>query len=116
MASAGYVWSQVNKECVRAYTGIQLNPIDIKDNDDESICVYVLFSEDVSQAELFLPNTDKSIVLQKENAAKKWVLNQYELVLDKEYQLKKDNKIIFFGDIEAGHKITNTDEPEIGEE
>ena len=53
LASAGYIWSKVNNECIKGFSGIQLNPIDLQDNEDETKSAYVLFSEDVNQAEIF---------------------------------------------------------------
>src|SRR6476660_7639050 len=55
LASAGYVWSKVNKECVKGFSGIQLNPMDKPDNEDETLSAYVMFNEDGSKAEIFLP-------------------------------------------------------------
>ena len=60
LASAGYVWSKLNKDCVKGFTGIQLNPMDKPDNEDEVLSAFVLFSEDASQAEVFLPNASTS--------------------------------------------------------
>jgi hypothetical protein len=50
LASAGYTWSKLNKECVKAFTGIQLNPSDNAATEDETLCAYVLFNEDESPA------------------------------------------------------------------
>lgn len=109
LASAGYVWSKVNKECVKGYTGIQLNPIDKPNNDDETLSAYVLFNEDTSLAEVFLPNSTTSLVLIKTGNGKSWVLQDWQLIAGKGYLLKKAKQDMFAGDGEIGKKITETD-------
>ena len=109
LASAGYVWSKVNKECVKSYTGIQLNPFDNVENEDESLSAYVLFGENGNEAEVFLPN-DQSLILKRESEGKPWIKDDYQLIPWKGYVFKKADKILFSGDGELGKKITNTDE------
>ncbi len=62
LASAGYVWSKVNKECIKGFSGIQLNPVGKPNNQDGTLSAYVLFSEDASSAEVFLPKDTTSIL------------------------------------------------------
>ncbi|WP_264521334.1 hypothetical protein [Flavobacterium sp. N1994] len=109
LASAGYVWSKVNKECVKGFSGIQLNPMDKQDNDDETLSAYVLFNEDASKAEVFLPKDTTSIVLSRAAEGKPWVLNDWQLVPWKGYVLKKGGKNMFAGDGEIGQKVMNSD-------
>ena len=109
LASAGYVWSKVNKECVKGFSGIQLNPIDKPDNQDETLSAYVLFNEDASQAEVFLPKDTTSIVLTRGAEGKPWVLKDWQLVVSKGYILKKGATTMFSGDAEIGKKEIETD-------
>ena len=109
LASAGYVWSKVNKECVKGFSGIQLNPIDKPDNQDETLSAYVLFNEDASQAEVFLPKDTASIVLTRGADGKPWVLKDWQLVPLKGYVLKKGAIAMFAGDGEMGKKEIETD-------
>jgi len=109
LASAGYIWSKVNKECVKGFSGIQLNPIDKPDNEDETLSAYVLFSEDAKQAEIFLPNDTTSIVLSRSAEGKPWVLKDWQLIPWKGYVLKKGTVSMFAGDGEIGKKVTETD-------
>ncbi len=92
LASAGYIWSKVNKECVKGFSGIQLNPMDKPDNEDETLSAYILFSEDAKQAEVFLPKDTTSIVLTRAAEGKPWVLNEWQLVRSKGLVLKKEIK------------------------
>jgi hypothetical protein len=109
LASAGYIWSKVNKECVKGYAGIQLNPIDKPNNEDETLSAYVLFSEDIKQAEVFLPNDTTSIVLTRSTEGKPWVFKDWQLVPSKGYVLKKGTENKFIGDGEIGKKVTGSD-------
>ncbi len=113
LASAGYIWSKVNKECVPSYTGIQLNPINNKDNEDETLSAFILFGEDGNQAEVFLPSQE-SIILSRKTKDSPWVYNDYQLVSSNGYLLKKGSEILFLGDGELGKKATH-DEPTEGE-
>jgi hypothetical protein len=109
LASAGYVWSKVNKECVKGFSGIQLHPMDRLENEDETLSAYVLFNKDASKAEIFLPKDTTSIVLSRSSDGKPWVLNDWQLLASKGYILKKGDKNMFSGDGEMGKKEIETD-------
>ena len=106
LSSAGYTWSKLNKECVRAFSGIQLLPN--VSTDDETLCAYVLFSESGDQAELFLPNVDESIILERKGKNLPWTNTEWELIPLNGYQLKKSGKLVFSGDGEIGNKISGS--------
>lgn len=112
LATAGYIWSKMNKECVKGYTGIQLNPADKPENEDETLSAFVLFSEDLNKAEVFLPNDANSIVLTRLAEGKPWVFEDWQLVPWKGYVLKKGAEIKFSGDGQMGKKITGSDTQE----
>lgn len=109
LASAGYVWSKVNKECVKGFSGIQLNPIDNRDNQDETLSAYVLFNEDASLAEIFLPKDTTSIVLSRAAEGKPWILKDWQLIASNGYVLKKGTVAMFSGDAEIGKKEIESD-------
>jgi hypothetical protein len=111
LASAGYVWSKVNKECVKGFSGIQLNPSDKANNEDETLSAYVLFNEDASQAEVFLPNAS-SIILTRSSEGKPWVYEDWQLMAWKGYVLKKGGVNKFSGDAEIGKKVLGSDTEE----
>lgn len=112
LASAGYVWSKVNKECVKGFSGIQLNPIDNTNNEDETLSAYVLFNEDASKAEVFLPNDTTSIVLTRSAEGKPWIYKDWQLVSGNGYVLKKGTENKFSGDAEMGKKVLGSDTEE----
>ncbi|MBY0486393.1 MAG: hypothetical protein K2P85_04285, partial [Flavobacteriaceae bacterium] len=111
LASAGYTWSKLNKECVRAFTGIQLNPTEDVATEDVTLCAYVLFNESGDKAEVFLPD-EKSFILTRASEGKPWIYKDYQLVPWKGYVLKKADKVLFSGDAEIGNKVTGSDNPE----
>ncbi|MEC4004959.1 hypothetical protein OX283_009850 [Flavobacterium sp. SUN052] len=111
LASAGYTWSKLNKECVRAFTGIQLNPAANVATEDVTLCAYVLFNSNADKAEVFLPD-EKSFILTRSAEGKPWVFNEYQLIPKNGYILTKDGTTIYSGDGEIGNKVTGSDNPE----
>jgi hypothetical protein len=114
LASAGYTWSKLNKDCVRVFSGIQLMPFEKKNEEDAVYCAYILFDESKNNAEIFLPNDDKSIILESKSDKKLWSKDNYQLIAKDGYILKKDGKIIFTGDSDFGSKYTGSDDLEPG--
>ena len=109
LASAGYIWSKVNKECVKVFTGMQLNPTSNPENEDEALSAYILFNEDGDQAELFLPNETSSHVLTKQSNGNSWTLDDWQLIKGNGYTLKKADKLMFSGDGQIGKKVMGSD-------
>jgi hypothetical protein len=109
LSSAGYVWSKVNNECVKGYSGIQLNPMNVANNEDETASAYVLFNEDASMVEVFLPNETTSIVLTRSTEGKPWVYKDWQLIAWKGYVLKKGGENKYMGDAEMGKKVLGSD-------
>lgn len=63
IASAGYIWSELKQDCIRVFEiGQGLSPVTI-DNNSETSSAFVVFNDDQSKLELFLPGTSKSIIL-----------------------------------------------------
>lgn len=109
LISAGYVWSVVGNECVKVYSGVPLNPIELPANTDETKCVYVLFSENGKKAELFLPDSTDSVIL-KEFKPKKWSNQKWYLAFNgQKYDLSKEGNLMYTGDPEMGSKIMGSD-------
>lgn len=112
LASAGYIWSKLNKECVKLFTGIQLNPIDKPQNEDETLSAFIMFSEDANQVELFLPNATETYVLKRAAEGQSWVLDEWQLIPHKGYVLKQGDKPLFAGDDFIGKKVLGSDTEE----
>jgi len=111
LASAGYTWSKLNKECVRAFTGIQLNPTDNSSTEDVTLCAYVLFNGKADKAEIFLPD-EKSFILTRNGEGKSWIFDDYQLIAKNGYILTKAGVTIYSGDGQIGNKVTGSDNPD----
>jgi hypothetical protein len=111
LASAGYTWSKLNKECVRAFTGIQLNPVKNASTEDETLCAYVLFNEKGDKAEVFLPE-EKSFILTRSSEGQPWIFDNYQLIRKNGYVLIQDGESIYAGDGQIGNKVTGSDNPD----
>jgi hypothetical protein len=114
LASAGYTWSKLNKECVRIFTGVQLLPAEKVDaaEDEAVLAAYILFDKTKDNAEIFLPNQDESIILKRESEGKPWVNGSWQLIPWKGFVLKKDGKILYSGDGQIGSTVTGSDDSE----
>ena len=67
LTSAGETWSQLKQNCIQIFTvGQRLNPIEIKDG-EAVISAFVLFNDDKSEVELFLPSTESTSILKTKN-------------------------------------------------
>jgi hypothetical protein len=98
--SAGFQWSVIKNECIQIFnTGIRLNP---KAKDlDQTTSAFVVFKsdDDDAQAELFLPTSKVSIILQKEgkNDAGTWKNADYTLTQWKGmYSLEDSKKTLLY--------------------
>lgn len=112
LASAGYIWSKLNKECIKLFTGVQLNPIDTPQNDDETKSAYIMFSEDANQAELFLPNATQTIILSRKAEGQPWSYQEWQLIPNKGFVLKLGDKTLYVGDDFIGKKVLGSDNEE----
>ncbi|OHX64543.1 hypothetical protein [Flammeovirga pacifica] len=64
IASAGYIWSALQKECVRPWeAGITLSP----SNEGQTTNAYIIKKAD--EAELFLPDQQGSLIMKKTSEA-----------------------------------------------
>lgn len=111
LASAGFIWSKMYKDCVRMFTGMQLTPVNQPNNEDESLSAYVLFNEDKSQAEVFIPNSE-SIILKRNKEGQPWVYNDYQLIPSNGYVLKKGTTNLYSGDGQIGNKFSGSSDTE----
>lgn len=114
LASAGYVWSTLNKECIKLYEStVTLYPQSNLNNEDETKNAYLIFGENGgNEAELYLPSQEKSIILVRQTEGQPWVFNEWQLIPWKGFQLKKGDEILFSGDGEIGPKVTGSDKIE----
>lgn len=111
---AGYFWSTLNKECIKIYeSAIALYPQDNQNNEDETKNAYIVFGENGgNEAEIFLPNQEKSLILIRPAEGQPWKFDDWQLIPWKGFILKKGEDILFAGDGGVGPKITGSDKNE----
>ena len=95
IGSAGYSWSIVKNECIQIFnSGIRLDPQAA--HLEKTMSAFAVFKSDTdnAQAEIFLPNEKKSVILTKvgkENAGE-WKNDIYVLKQYKGMYMLEDNK------------------------
>lgn len=98
--SAGYQWSQVKKECIRVFeTGIRLDPK--APFLDKTFSAFAVFKseQDNAVAELFMPGSTGSILLNKaaEGGDGAWKNDTYSLRhINGAYTLKDKNGVLLY--------------------
>ena len=91
IASAGYTYSQLKKECIRTFEQkIQLKEIATKG----SYTAAVIFNKDQSKAEIFLKEEKTSVILNR-TAKGIWKNATYTLTQDKGFVLSKNKKAVY---------------------
>lgn len=76
IGSAGYTWSTVKNDCIRIFEdGIRLNDAV---NPNATMSAFAVFSTDKKQAEIFLPEQKKPILMSQNGS--KWTAKKYELL------------------------------------
>ena len=72
IASAGYQWSELLKDCIRPFEkGIRMYATN---EDESSFAAYLVFNADSSQVELFLPKEEQRPILTRETNAENGML------------------------------------------
>ncbi|MGL5317766.1 MAG: hypothetical protein ACRC9Q_03625 [Bacteroidales bacterium] len=81
LTSAGYIWSKIRKDCIRLFeSGIRLSPV--PDTSNCKISGFLVFGNDSTSTELFLPALKESEILVRKN-------NSYTSA-DEIYSLKRE--------------------------
>lgn len=119
VTSAGYRWSEIRKNCIRVFEeGYRLAPfknpetVNEEDSEQATLNAYVIFSEDKDSAEVFVPNSSKSIVLTDGNSGKIFDNGEWKLEINKSYVLKKGTEIQYVSAIAEEKKFVGSDKIE----
>jgi hypothetical protein len=95
IASAGYTYSQLKKECIRTFEQkIQLKEMATKGN----YTAAVLFNKDQSKVEIFLKEEKKSLILNRTSKGV-WKNTTYTLTQNKGYVLRNNQKTIYMSSL-----------------
>ena len=112
-SSAGYRWSVLKKTCIRPFEdGIRLNPATEIKAGDPVISAFAVLEEDGNKAELFLPNYKSSVIMERKSEGSPYVKDEWQLLTDKGYTLKKGDSIMYAGAMINEEVITGSDNPE----
>jgi lipopolysaccharide export LptBFGC system permease protein LptF len=91
IASAGYTYSQLKKECIRTFEQkIQLKEIATKGNYTAAF----LFNKDQSKVEIFLKEEKMSVILNR-TSKRVWKNAAYTLKKNKGFVLSKNKKAVY---------------------
>ena len=113
LTSAGYIHSKIKNDCVRLFDiGIQLHPKSNPTTEDAVLVAYLILSEDTFEAEVFLPSQEESVIFLRTEEGQPWIYQDWQLIADEGYVLKKNEEILYSGDGEIGPKVTGSDKKE----
>ncbi len=111
--SAGYRWSVIRNECTRVFEeGYRLNSINNIKEEDGYDSAFIIFEENGNKAELFLPDSHKSILLEREKEGKPYLGHGWKLLQDKGYTLSKNSEILYAAAGIEENQIIGSDQPE----
>ncbi|WP_194777827.1 hypothetical protein [Pararhodonellum marinum] len=92
------VWSALKGSCVElSEEATELNPIEVQDQNNPP--AYLIFADDQSSAEVYLPGREDHMLLQREGEEGNWVwkYEDYELITWKGYVLRKEGVALYGG-------------------
>lgn len=94
----GMMWSVIKNDCIDlSKTAIRLNPIEMKDKGKAPS--YLIFSDDKTKAEVYLPENNHSVMLERKGKEGNWTWQHDDLKLIpwKGYVLQKKGMAIYGG-------------------
>lgn len=76
IGSAGYTWSTVRNECIRTFeAGIRLSPMA---GQDSTFSAFLVLAPDSLKAELFVPDSSGTVILNRQGHSLTWQAGQLE--------------------------------------
>jgi len=113
VTSAGYKWSILKKMCIRPFeVGVRLNPATEIKAGDPVISAFVVLEENGDKAELYIPNEKESIMMERKSEKEPYIKDEWQLLTDKGFTLKKGDSIMYAGAMINEEVITGSDNPE----
>ncbi|WP_430613094.1 hypothetical protein [Flavobacterium sp. JP2137] len=116
--SAGYRWSALRDDCIRVFEeGFRLNPTDIEEGDpaeneleDNEVSGFVVFDQDRTKAEIFLPNQDNTVLLVEKATTGVYSNQNWELDIRKDWELKYQGVLKYTAAKAIDLKVTGSDQ------
>ncbi|AXG74615.1 hypothetical protein DVK85_10360 [Flavobacterium arcticum] len=113
VTSAGYRWSSIRNKCIRIFEeGYRLNAITELKSEGTAKSAFVIFEEKGNRAELYLPNTTSSILLEREKEGNHYQNTTWSLQLNDGYSLLKNGEPQYAGATIEEKQITGSDKQE----
>lgn len=100
IGSAGYQWSVLKNKCIRTFEVADAKLLPIKDTATYTSNAILIFNNDRSKVELYMPNQKGSLLLDRTGKEGNyiWKSDSLEVFAWKGYALRKNGKIIFQGE------------------
>ena len=101
MVLMGMMWSGIKNDCIDlSKTATRLNPIEMKDRGKSP--AYLIFSDDKTKAEVYLPDNDHSVMIERKGKEGNWTWqhDDLKLIMWKGYVLQKKGVAIYGGDVD----------------
>ncbi|MDQ2719343.1 MAG: hypothetical protein M3Z26_06215 [Bacteroidota bacterium] len=98
MVLMGMTWSVIKNNCIElSKTATRLNPIEMKDK--AKAPTYLIFSDDKTKAEVYLPENNHSVMLERKGKEGNWTWqhDDFKLIPWKGYVLQKKGVAIYGG-------------------
>lgn len=90
-----------------------MNPVaEIKAGDPVVSAFIVLEEEAGNRAELYIPNEKSSILLERKSEKEPFIKDDWKLLTQKGYTLKKGDSIMYAGALINEEAVTGSDNPE----
>lgn len=119
VGSAGYRWSVLKNDCIRVFEeGFRLNPVKETTVDEEEeieepiISGFVTFEKDGDRAELFLPDSNNSVILTREKEGKPYYGAGWTLETEGGLKLIQKGILKYKGALTEEKQVTGSDNPE----
>lgn len=92
IGSAGYVWSELKKDCIRPFeAGMKIAGIT---DENKTSAAFVVFDADSAKAELFIPEVKGGVML--EHAGNEWKNDTFSVSCkDGKWNVSKNGKVTF---------------------
>ncbi|MFP9113329.1 hypothetical protein ACLI1A_05270 [Flavobacterium sp. RHBU_3] len=111
--SAGYRWSVLKNDCIRPVEdAYRLNSVEKVEDESAVKSAFVVFDEEKENAELYLPDTQTSVILKKKTD-NVYIYGAWSLHSDKGYSLKHNGVLLYVGaePVQEG-QVTGDENPE----
>lgn len=100
IGSAGHQWSVIKNKCIRTFEEADAKLMPTEDTTTYTSNAVLIFNDDQSKVELYMPNQKGSILLNRtgKEGGYVWKNDSLDVFAWKGYALRKNGKVIFHGE------------------